>query len=412
MKAGMREGGVGPTRLRAALTVAQAALSVVLLIGAGLFVRSLWNIRHLDLGIEPGRVLVGEVIPAPPTGPVSREQRADLKARHTAVLASALDAVRARPDVESAALSIGTPFETSFGVTLRVPGRDSIPALEGGGPFISAITSGYFTTVGTSLVRGRDFTVADRAGSEPVVIVNETMARTLWPGADPFEKCLIIGDQDAPPCARVVGVVEEAKRTGLRDPPAMQYYTPFGQEVGFGGTTLLVRPRGEPMAFAEDLRATLAALAPGAGYIDVATMQESLDPEIRPWRLGATMFMAFGALALLIAAVGLYSVVSVGVAQRRSEIGIRMALGARSGTILSLILRQGLALVFTGLAPGMAVAVAAGPFIASLLFDTSARDLATFTAVALILTATATIACTFPALRAARTSPLDALRPD
>lgn len=410
MKSGVREGGVARSRLRVTLTVAQAALSVVLLVGAGLFVRSLWQIRGLDLGIQPDRVVVAEVVwGSSPQDPAARSAE---RARRADVYRRALERVRSRPDVEAATLSIGTPFGSSFGVGLRVPGHDSIPRLPGGGPYISAVTSDYFATVGTDLVAGRTFTEADRKGSAPVVIVNRTMAETLWPGANALGRCLLIGDIEAPPCAEVVGIVEEAKRDGLRDPPAMQYYIPFGQEVGFGGTALMVRPTGDTGPMRDILRAELYDLATGAGFVWVQTLQDALDPQIRPWRLGATMFTLFGGLALVIAAVGLSSLVAIGVAHRRGEIGIRIALGARTRNILSLVVRQALTLVLAGLAIGLLLSVAGAPFIAPLLFDTSPRDTVTLAAVTVALVVAAVLAALIPARRAARTPPVEALRVD
>jgi predicted permease len=412
MKTGAREGGVPRSGVRAVLTVVQAAFSLVLLVGAGLFVHSLWNIRNLHMGIEPDRVLAASP-DWPGLGGLAPEQRAAERARRAEVDRAALAALRANVLVEAASIAVGTPFQTSFGVDLSVPGRDSIPRLPGGGPYISAVSDNYFRTVGTRLLQGRAFTPQDRADSEPVVIVNETMARALWPGEDPLSQCLLIAEEERgapPPCARVVGVVEEARRFGLREPPAMQYYVPLGQEVGFGGSTLLVRPRGSARDLAEVVRGELRALAPDARLINVTTLQELVDPQIRPWRLGASMFLIFGLLALTIAAVGLYSLVAYGVAQRRPEIGIRMALGARAGDVVRLMMREGLSLVLGGLALGSLLALAGGRFIEPLLFETPARDAVSFGASAAVLLLAAVLASIVPAARAGRVDPAEALR--
>ncbi|MGH7472292.1 MAG: ABC transporter permease, partial [Longimicrobiales bacterium] len=220
LKTGVREGGGRRSRVRGALTTAQCALSVVLLVGAGLFVRSLWNVHHLDLGLEPDRVLhVDGIWPTPVSAPAQAPGTA--RVRTTDELEAwriysnsfwdrALEQVRAMPAVASASTAVGTPFNTSFGIYLRVPGRDSIPSMPGGGPYVAAIQAGFLETLGIDLLRGRYFGAHDRAGSERVAIVNTVMANTLWPNQDAIGQCLIIG-ADSIPCARIVGVVEEAR---------------------------------------------------------------------------------------------------------------------------------------------------------------------------------------------------------
>jgi len=190
----------------------------------------------------------------------------------------------------------------------------------------------------------------------------------------------------------------------------MQYYIPLGQERGVSGTQLLVRPRADAAEFIPELRRLLHTLEPRASFFTINLLQQTLDPQIRPWRLGATMFLVFGGLALLIAVVGLYSVIAYGVAQRRTEIGVRLALGARASTIVGMVLRQGLTLVLTGIAIGVVLALAAGRFLEALLFDTSSRDVVTFAAVALTLAVVSVFASVIPALRAGRTDPVEALR--
>lgn len=215
---------------------------------------------------------------------------------------------------------------------------------------------------------------------------------------------------DEPPCSRIVGVVRDTRRDQLREEPAMQYYVPFGQERGIGGTTLLVRPRGDARATITAMRDEMRAVDPTLGFIDVATLQERIDPQVRPWRLGATMFGIFGALALLVAAVGLYSVMSYTAAQRNHEMGVRMALGAEGADILRLILRAGMWTAGAGVAIGTVIALAGGRFLEPMLFETSARDGTVFSAVALCLLAVALVASVVPAWRATRVDPVVALR--
>jgi predicted permease len=410
LKANTRQGGAARGRFRGALTVTQSAFALVLLVGAGLFVRSHWNVRTLDLGIDADRVLAVWVVFQSTAGMTDAE-RESFTARRAAFHEEAVERLRARPDVEAAAVALGTPLQGGFGVSLRVPGRDSLPAMPGGGPYITAAGPGYFETVGTRIVRGRGIEAGDGRGSEPVTVINETMARTLWPGSDPLDACLFIGGDDAP-CARIVGVAADARRRQLVEEPAFQYYVPFGQERGIGGTQILVRPKSRAATFVPELRSVLHGMEPGVGYLRINPLQATLDPQVRPWRLGATMFLVFGGLALLIAAIGLYSVIAYGVAQRRTELGVRMALGAGVAGIVVMVLRQGLALVLIGIALGLPLALFGARRIESLLFETAPADVTVFGGVALLLVVIAVLASVLPAARAGRTDPAEALRPD
>jgi len=334
-------------------------------------------------------------------------------AHRTDTYARALERVRQMPEVQRASLAIGTPFQSSFGQFLRVPGWDSIPALKGGGPYVSAVTNDFFETVGTRLLRGRAFTAADRGGSEPVALVNETMAKTLWPNRDPLGDCLYVGidRKRATACARIVGIVGDARRFGLREEASMHYYLPLGQETGIGGTKLLIRPHGgSPASIVAPVRSVLHQLDPSLGYIQAQTLQESVDPQIRPWRLGASVFGLMGVLALVVAAMGLYSVMSYLVAQRTHEIGVRIALGARGADVLALVLRSSLTMAALGVMLGLGLAYSSGRFVAPLLFETSPRDPEVFAGVALAMLAVALLATVVPALRAQRVNPMEALR--
>ncbi|HEY2376931.1 MAG TPA: FtsX-like permease family protein [Gemmatimonadaceae bacterium] len=401
-------GGARQSRTRFALLVTQAAFSVLLLTGAGLFMRSLSNVRRLDLGLQPDRVLVGEV-DWPRLRNVSPPVAAAERRRETVLWMSLRDYLTRARGVEHAALAIGSPFGYGFGVTLKVPGRDTLPSAPGGGPYVNAVTSEYFATVGTPVVRGRVFGPNEGATTERVAIVNEMMAKLLWPEEDPLGKCIIVGD-DETRCSTVVGVVRDARRYGIREDPAMQYYIPFGQEAGFGGTVLLVRPSGDVQSYVSALRRTIAQLVPDASVIDVGVMQDRVDPQIRPWRLGATMFGLFGAIALVVAAIGLYSVVSYVTAQRTHEIGVRLAIGAGARRIVGLIVTDGMRVAVVGAAIGLVLALIASRWIAPLLFNESARDPWVYLGVTVTLLAVAAIACLAPAVRAARVDPVNALR--
>ena len=409
LKSGAREGGGATSRLRLALTVAQAAFSVVLLVAAGLFMGSLWRAESVDLGIEPKRVLmVGARWPRDPNEEPEARQR-----RERAFYGGALEHARRHPGVESAAIAVGTPFRSRFTVRLRVPGWDELPKLPGGGPNIQAVTAGYLDTVGLRLLRGRDFTAEDREGSEPVALVNRTMAATLWPGREALGACLHVAEREsggAAPCARVVGVVEDAHRQSIEEPPAMQYYVPLGQEVGIGGSRLLVRPRGDPEALAEPLRRALQPLDPSLLWLQVESLHRGVEPELRPLRLGAVLVGVLGLLALLVAALGLYSLVAHAVASRARELAVHVALGARRSAVVALVLRGGLGLAVLGLAVGVLLSLAAGSRLGPLLFHTSPRDPLVYLGVVGALLAAAAAACVMPARRALRIDPARVLR--
>ncbi len=410
---GARGGGERSAHTRGVLAAVQAAFSVMLIIGAGLFIRSFHRARTLDLGVEPQRVVVMQAQWLRREGALKPTDVTQIKQTQSAFYEPALERVRAMRDVEAAALVIGTPFRNIFGSEFRVSGWDSIPKLPGGGPYMQAVSWGYFSTVGLRLLRGRTFQPADHAGSEPVAVINETMARTLWPSRAALGECIRIGSGEDVPCARIVGVVEDAHRSALRELPAMQVYIPFGQERGMAGTMLLVRPRGMPTSgILQRLRQTAQAVDPSVLWVSVQVMQDRLDPQLRPWRLGAILVGAFGGLALLIAAVGLYSLIAYTVSSRTHELGVRMALGARAADVLALVLRHGLGLAVAGLALGVLAAAVIAPHIQGLLFQTSPRDPLVYGAAVAVLFLSALLASVIPARRATRVDPATVLRSD
>ena len=393
-------------------TVLQATLTACLLIGAGLFVRSLQKAQNAPLGFESDRILVADIAFAGLSDATYELYIANLAKRNEA-WRQALAKVQAHAEVEKAALAVGSPFGNAFSIDLFVPGFDSIPKLSGGGPYISAVSSDYFATVGTRLLRGRIFRPTEGAGTERVTIVNETMARTLWPQQDALTKCMRIG-ADTMPCAPVVGIVEDARRYNLKEDPAMQYYIPLGQEsaLGFGGMVLMMRPSTSPRAFAPIASRAIYDVGAIVDRVTTWPLREKIDPLLRPWKLGATIFTMGGLLALVVAALGLYSVMSYSVAQRTHEMGVRIALGAKTQSIVSMIVRQGVIMAAIGVAAGIVVAILAGDRLQSLLFDTSPRDVTIIAGSALILMTSAAAASLWPALRAGRVDPIRALKSD
>jgi predicted permease len=393
-----RTGTVRRSRTRVALLVTQGTLSVVLLVGAGLFVRSLQRVQGVDLGLDPRRVLFALLELEP------RDRTADEVDR---IYQRSLERLRALPAVEHASASGVLPFWGGSIEDLYVPGLDSIPAPPPGAA-VDGVTPGYFATLGISIRRGRDFKETDAAGAAPVAIVNESIARGLW-GDDPLGKCLLIGSPDAP-CSQVVGVVTDSRRMELMETQRWVSYVPAAQYPEWRPSAILLRGRRDAKGLAPVVQRELLAGDPDIRYAVVRPLQDLIDPQLRSYRLGATMFSVFGMLALVVAALGLYSVLAFNVAQRTHEIGVRTTLGATSTRTVTQILRQSLALAAIGIALGLIVALAAAGALAPLLYDVSPRDPLVLVTVTLTLLLVAALAGIVPASRAARIDPNVALR--
>lgn len=406
LKAGTRQSGGYRNAMQAPLLLAQSALSVTLLIGAGLFLRSFERARSVDLGFTPDRFVEAwmNFPEARDTGLAAFRARVE---RESEVSLRVLERLRVTRGVEHAALAVGSPFGSEYSVTLRVPGRDSIPTLPGGGPFTSSVTWDYFETVGMRLLQGRLFASSDHKGSEPVAIVNETMARTLWAGKTAIGECILVGSD---PCSRIVGVVADARRHNLREQPVMQYYLPWGQSGGTFGSVIVVRPTGEPAAFVVTVQRIAREVA--GVQVRANVKQDDIDPLAQTWRAGTLLFSIFGGLALVIAAIGLYSVIAYMVAQRTHEFGVRLALGASARQVIGMVLSRGVLVSCLGLAAGTAIALLAGRYLEPLLFETRAHDPLVLGGTACVLIVVAIASCFVPARRAASVDPMIALRAD
>ena len=404
LKAGAREGTYRRSRLRSGLLLFQAAFCVVLLVGAGLFVRSLRHVQALRLGydIEHLVYIQGSL----------RGTRLD-SGQTSALSERLLEAARATPGVRAATIAVSVPFWSNEGRGVPfVPGRDSLGArgmflVQGGSP-------SYFETMGTRVLRGRGFTGSDNATSERVALVTESMARLVWPGEDPIGKQMRIGNEQVP-FTTIVGMVEDTHARAMTDPKEFWYFVPIAQYMAHYGEAspqIFARVAGEASGHLETLRRRLQREMPGASYVTTRTLESMVAPERQSWRFGATMFVAFGALALVLAAIGLYSVIAYAVAQRSHELGVRIALGASVGDVVRMIVGQGVAFAIAGVAIGSAIALWAGRWIEPLLFEQKARDPMIFAAVGVVLVAVAVIATLRPAMRATRVDPTVALRSD
>ena len=248
------------------------------------------------------------------------------------------------------------------------------------------------------------------AGSPRVIVVSQNMGRVLWPGRDPIGQCIRVA-ADTTPCTTVVGIAENIREQGLLSDSGFYYYAPVTQMRTTGGG-LFVRARGDAGELKEELRRALQREMPGASYVTVVPFEEIVSPNMRSWRLGATMFVAFGALALVLAAVGLYSVIAYNVQQRTHEMGVRIALGAQSLDVARLIVSDGMRVAGLGIAIGLALALWATRWVKPLLYDVSPTDPAIYVTVGVTLLAVAVAASWVPARRATRVDPNVALRSD
>jgi putative ABC transport system permease protein len=318
------------------------------------------------------------------------------------------DAARALPGVVAATPAPTIPFWAYEGRPLFVAGIDSVALL--GGFVLQAGNPEYFRTVGTRVLRGRGFDAGDRAGAPRVVVVSEGMGRVLWPGRDPLGQCLRIG-ADTAPCTTVVGVAEDTRTQSLTSQHQYAYYVPIAQYSDPTGT-LLVRVSGRADDYAESVRRGLQPLMPGAAYLTAVPFRTRVAPQMRSWQLGATMFVAFGALALVLAGIGLYAVIAYDVAQRRREIGIRIALGASRTQVMGRVVRGGVRVVVIGAGVGSVIAAGAAKRAAPLLFHESAMDPVVYAGVAGVLLLVALVATWVPAFAAARVDANVTLRAD
>jgi putative ABC transport system permease protein len=400
LKSGPRS-GQARSRLRTSLLFLQAVFSVMLLVGAALFVRSFYNVTTMNLGFDPRHVLLAEI----DLGLLDykRDQRNQF-------YEAARDRIAALPGVRSAAIGTSAPFYSSIRTDVYADGHDTIRAPGDRGPFVIGVTPDYFKTLDTRIIRGRGFTDQDRAGAPNVAVVNETMARLLWPGQEAIGKCLYVGERrEKPPCSRIVGVAEEIKSMALNHDQSMTYYLPFAQR-GQGLLALFIRTSGEPMSAMRPIQQAIHAGGANLPYANVKLLQDFIDPHMRSWKLGAALFSVFGVLALLLAGVGLYSALSHAVASRTTEVGVRMALGARATDVVGMIVRDGMTVAVAGVATGVLLSLAASRYIAELLFDVTPRDPLSYSLAAAILLAVALLAVLLPARRATRVDPAVALK--
>lgn len=403
---GRQSGGVHRQRTISSLVVAQTVLSVILLVGAALFVRSLRAVHGVPLGVDAEHTVVISLD--------TKAEKFDAPATDE-LFARVAERVRRVPDAQRVAIAEAIPFDADVGTGIDVPGFDRANPLIKRGANLSAVTADYFSAIGTRIVEGRDFAAADdRDDGDRVAIISATLAHGLWPNSTALGQCVRLGVKDSLPCRRIIGVAENTHTSAIVEDgaPTPDVFVPLSQGHQRIDARVIVVRTIHPAASIPMLRNAVREAAPSLPFPEIWPMMSRLDPELRPWRLGAIMFGAFGGLSLVLAMLGLFSVVAYSIAQRRQEMGIRVALGARPSQIIGLISREGVRLVAIGAAMGLAASMGLAPLIQPLLFGASARSIATYLTVAAGMLAVALLACVIPALGAARTNPMVAIRAD
>ena len=405
LAASMREGSlaVGETRSRArnTLVVAEVALSLMLLVGAGLLLKSFSTLLRTDPGLNPESLLS-----VTPSLPASRY--AD-PAQVVAFYSRLLERMAAAPGVSKVGVISNLPFSGSnTDTSFRIEGRPEPPPDRRPGAWYNSISPGYLPAAQIRLVRGRNFAAGDTAESTPVVLINESLARAYWPQADPIGKRLGNRTQKGMEWREIVGIVANVRTFSLErdEPPA--FYFPFAQ-IPSRAASIVARVRGDSAATASTLRAMVRE-ADANLAVSVDPVERILSETLAPRRWTLLLLASFAALAVVLAAVGIYGVMSYAVTRRTQEIGIRMALGARQLQILHLVLSQGLRLAAAGTAIGLGLALALTRWMESLLYQVSATDPLTFAGIAVLMLAVAAAACYLPARRASRVDPMIALR--
>jgi putative ABC transport system permease protein len=409
LKEGGRTAAVGAAqnRLRGVLTVMEMSLALILLAGAGLMVKSLYRLINVNPGFRPDRVLTMEMY-------LSSQRYS----KDPAVLnfwQQVLDGVRALPGMESAAVGTHIPLTDKHGRTditiegMALPKPGSFPH-----PDVHTVSPEYVRTMGMTLERGRTFTDADNEHGPLVALVNDKLARQYWPHEDPVGKRFMWGgfnptSTNPPKWVTVVGVVDDTKLYGLANPARLEVYDPFRQDV-HNDMDLVVRSRLDSSALTSEIRSIVASVDKDEPIFAIATMNKLVSDDVSAPRLALVLLGLFSALAMVLAAIGIYGVVSYSVAERTHEIGVRMTLGAQPRDVLRMVLGQGGKMAAIGIAIGIVAAFGLTRLMSTLLFSVGASDPVTFAAVAILLVLVAIFACYIPARRAMRVDPMVALR--
>ncbi len=393
---GGRESRLTPRNL---LVVAQVALSLMVLIGAGLFIKSLFKLFDINVGFQADKVLLV---------PIDLPTKSYDENRGGEFYKQLRERLQALPGVEAVSSAVVVPMSGNMFVrNLKIEGYETQPG-ETLGLDTNEVGPGYHELMGIPLLEGRGFGDQDRQGSPRVAIINETFARRYFQGQQPIGKHLTFGSSNKP--VEIIGVARDSKLHNLTETPIAHFETAREQEEYATSITLHVRTRLNPDELIPAVRREINGLDSTLAVANIHSLSSEINNSIATMRMVTTLTALFGAIALLLASIGLYGVMAYSVNRRVREIGIRLALGAQSGDVLKMVLREGMALVAVGLMIGLGGAIAAARLTEELLYGVSATDPLTFAAVALILTGVALVACLVPARRAAKTDPMIALR--
>jgi putative ABC transport system permease protein len=407
LKEGGRGAGQTPRgrRIRSLLVISEVALALVLMIGAGLMIKSFQQMKAADLGFDPeGLVTMRFNVPNEKYKGAERQRFGQ----------RLLERVESLPGVESVAVTYSDPF-IWYGITrgYSIEGREQLPGTEMASVYFQDISPNYFRTMGIPLLSGRDFTTRDDASNPRVAIVTRSFARRYWPSDDSLGKRFKYGPVDSTqPWITIVGMVEDAKFRNLRQDPAAEpvVYVPLLQSEVVISLNLIARASVSPASAMAALRGEIQRFDPEIPVYNIVTMSErvgELSSETRSYTL---LMGLFASLALLLSMIGIYGVMAYSVSQRTHEIGVRVALGAKSSDVIRMVIAQGVRLTVAGVAVGLVAGMALTRLMTSLLFDVSATDPVTFAAVSVALLIVALAACYIPARRAARVDPVVALR--
>lgn len=396
--------GSGGKRIRGLLVMAEVAVSLVLLIGAGLLINSFLRLRNVDPGFRADNLLTMRVaLPQPKYSEFERR---------TAFYSELVQRVEAIAGVRSAAVTTNLPlYRQGNSIGISIEGQPPPPPGQENIVVTRIISPAYFDTMSIPLLSGRAFTDQDTATRPRVAVISETMARRYWPGEDPIGKRIGTGRIERPEdWTQVVGVVKDVRQFELTADPKPQMYLPYTQRGFFDSRDLVVKTDVDPASLAATVRRTVWEIDKDQPVSNIRTMEEILLDSIARQRFSMLLLAIFAAVALILAAVGIYGVMSYSVAQRTHEIGIRMALGAQTGSVLKLAVGYGLKLVIAGVAIGLIAAFALTRVMSTLLFGVTATDPATFTLISLLLVCVAAVASYIPARRATKVDPIIALR--
>ena len=409
---GLRDGGAQVStgghrlRLRNGLVVVQLAFALLLLAGTGLTLRTLWSLQKINLGFEPMNVMTARI--ALPSRPYDTPQRVN------EFFGTMLENVRAIPGVKTAGIIRALPIGTTIGDWGMLVDGYTPPVGQGTPGDWQVATDGALEALGERLVRGRLFTAGDTLDSAPVALVNETMAATYWAGRDAIGGRFKMGSPKGP-WITVIGIVGDVRHNGVTAPIKTKFYRPYAQFSQTTGNsmntgTIVVRTDGDPIRIAAPLRQVVRALDPAIPLAAMRPMTDVINTSLTAPRLTSTVFLGFAAVALLLAAVGVYGLLVYLVSQRSREIGIRVAIGAERGQIVRLVFGHGLRLAALGIGFGLVMALLCSRALSGLLYGVPALDPATFTVVPLVLLAVALVASLLPARRAAAVDPVVALK--